>query len=197
MRLIGLCGRSGSGKGMFCNTALENGFVVIDCDKVYREMVSHPSECLLEIADNFGAEVIKDNALDRRYLASIVFSDPEKLKLLNTITHKYITAEVQNIISGLPDSEIVVLDAPTLFESGMNEICDLIIGVVAPDSLCISRIMARDNITEADAISRLSNQLPVEKIIEYSDCLLYNDSTLTDFKNDSLALVNDIKEGSV
>ena len=197
MRLIGLCGRSGSGKGMFCKTAEENGFFVIDCDKVYKDLVSYPSECLLEIAENFGKEVIKDGALDRRYLAPIVFSDSEKLDLLNKITHKYITSEVHKIISEVPEDSFVVLDAPTLFESGMNESCDLIIGVVASDELCISRIVARDNISVQEAEARLSKQLTVEKIIEYSDCVIYNDSTPEDMKNASLSLVNDVKEGSV
>ncbi len=197
MRLIGLCGRSGSGKGMFCKTAEENGFHVIDCDKVYKELVSYPSECLLEIAESFGNEVIKDGALDRRYLAPIVFSDSDKLNLLNNITHKYITSEVNKIIASLPEDSFVVIDAPTLFESGLNECCDLIIGVIASDELCISRITARDNISIKEAESRLSKQITVESIVENSDCLIYNTSTPEDMKAASLSLVNDIKEGSV
>lgn len=197
MRLIGLCGRSGSGKGMFCKTAVEHGFSVIDCDAVYKDLVSHPSPCLLEIADNFGPEVINNNSLNRRYLAPIVFSDCEKLKLLNSITHKYITEEVQKIISSLPEAAIVILDAPALFESGMDELCDLIIGIIAPEEHCADRIVARDNISRNEALARLSKQLSIETIIEKSDRLIYNNSSLADFNKSSLLLINEIKEGSV
>lgn len=197
MRLVGLCGRSGSGKGMFSKIAAEQGCAVIDCDAIYKDLVSYPSDCLLEIAENFGREVIKDDSLNRRYLAPIVFSDSEKLSLLNSITHKYVTAEADKILSALPDDSVAVIDAPALFESGINERCDIIVGVVASDDICASRIVARDNISVDEAYARLSKQLPIEKIVEYSDCVIYNDSTLDDMKTASLALVKDIKEGRV
>lgn len=197
MRLIGLCGRSGSGKGVFCELALQNGFKVIDCDAVYKDLVSYLSPCLLEIKSAFGDETVKNNSLDRRYLAPIVFSDPEKLKLLNKITHKYITEEVQKILSSMPEDALVILDAPALFESGMDELCDLIVGIIAPDELCISRIVARDNISREEATMRLSKQLSAESLIERSDCLVYNDSSLDGFSDGALLLLNKIREGSV
>lgn len=197
MRLIGLCGRSGSGKGVFSATAIENGLKVIDCDAVYKELVSRPSECLLEIADAFGNEVIKDNSLNRRYLAPIVFSDKEKLKLLNDITHKHIIAEVKNIISQYDDKDIVVIDAPTLFESGLDNMCDLIIGIITPDELSVARIVARDGIGESEARSRLSNQPAIDFIIENSDCIIYNDTSLDAFVDASQELIDNIKENVI
>ncbi len=194
MRLIGLCGRSGSGKGLFSSVAAKNGLKVIDCDAVYKELVSKPSDCLLEIASYFGKEVIKDNALDRRYLAPIVFSDKEKLDVLNEITHKHIIAEVENILSQYDENDIVVIDAPTLFESGIDAMCDLIVGIIAPNSICISRITTRDGISEEEARSRLSNQPAIDFIAENSDCIIYNDSSLEAFENAVLELVDNIKE---
>ncbi len=195
MRLIGLCGRSGSGKGCFSEIARQNGFYVIDCDAVYKELVSRPSLCLNELAEAFGKEIIKDNALDRRTLAPIVFSDKEKLKLLNKITHKHIREEVVNIISSKDDNTIFIIDAPTLFESGIDSMCELIIGILAPDSVCASRIVNRDKISETDAMARLNNQLSQEELIENCDYIIYNDSTLDDFSNSALDLLNKIKEG--
>ncbi|MBO5869340.1 MAG: dephospho-CoA kinase [Clostridia bacterium] len=194
MRLIGLCGRSGSGKGLFSSVASKNGFKVIDCDAVYKELVSKPSDCLLEIADNFGIEVIKDNALNRRYLAPIVFADKEKLNLLNEITHKHIIVEVQRILSQYDENEIVVIDAPTLFESGIDSMCDLIVGIIAPDDVCIERITARDGITEEEARSRLSNQPTIDFIAENSDCIIYNDSSIETFEKAILDLIENVKE---
>ena len=113
MRVIGLCGRSGSGKGVFSAVALEKGMTVIDCDAIYREMVSHPSECLSEIETEFGKEVIKNASLDRRALSKIVFADKEKLNRLNEITHKYVLAEIERIIELLPDDSTMGFRNPT------------------------------------------------------------------------------------
>lgn len=196
MRVIGLCGRSGSGKSQLCKIAMKHGIKVVDCDKVYRELVSYKSDCLLEIAEHFGNDVIKNSALDRRYLAPIVFSDQNKLNLLNKITHKHITAEIKNIFSNFSNSDIVILDAPTLFESGLNSICDFIIAVVADDSVAIQRIVKRDNISEAEAIARLSNQKTISFFDENCDCVIHNNSTLEDFEKEAEKLIRRMKEAT-
>ncbi len=183
MRLIGICGRSGCGKSVFCDIAREKGFLVIDCDKVYKEMVSRPSECLNELERAFGNEIIADNSLNRRVLADIVFSNPEKLSLLNEITHKHIIKRVDEIISECPDESTILLDAPTLFESGISDRCDKIVAITASDEVCISRIMSRDNITEDKAKQRLANQKSAEFLIENCDIIIYNETSLQDFKN--------------
>lgn len=197
MRIIGLCGRSGSGKGVFSAVATENGILVIDCDAVYKEMVSRPTECLKEIESEFGASMIKNNALDRSALAQIVFSNPEKLKKLNTITHKYILEEVRNIIAESPENATILIDAPTMFESGCDSLCDILIGVISSDSDCISRIIKRDGISENDAISRLKNQYSNDFIKENCDILIYNESTITDFENDARMLIQDILDDKI
>lgn len=194
MRVIGLCGRSGSGKGVFCDTARTLGLKVIDCDAVYKELVSRPSECLLEIANHFGDEVIKDGALDRRYLAPIVFSDKEKLTLLNNITHKHILNEVFSIINSCNDSDTVLLDAPTLFESGLDARCDRIVAIIAPDEQSVSRIVIRDGISEEEARKRLSNQPTIDFLVENSDVVVYNDSSLENFKNASCDAIKTLTE---
>jgi dephospho-CoA kinase len=195
MRLIGLCGRSGSGKGVFSSIAAKNGIFVIDCDAVYKELVSKPTALLLELGKEFGNEIINNGALNRRILAPIVFNDKEKLSILNKISHKHIRAEIEKIITSLPEETVVLLDAPTLFESGIDEMCDLIIGIVASDEICVSRIVKRDNITEEEAKLRLANQYSLEFIIDNCDCIIYNDQTLCDFELSSLETVNNIKEG--
>lgn len=197
MRIIGLCGRSGSGKGIFSSVASKHGIKVIDCDAVYKDMVSRPTDCLKEIETEFGSSVINNNSLDRRTLAKIVFSDPEKLEKLNEITHKYILSEVGNIITSSPDDSVILIDAPTMFESGCDALCDVLVGVIASDNDCISRIMQRDGISETDAKSRLDNQYTNDFIKDNCDVLIYNESTLTDFENDSDALIQDIIKNTI
>lgn len=193
MRIIGLCGRSGSGKGSFCKIAAKNGIKVIDCDVVYKELVSKPSECLFEIAKHFGSDAIKDQSLNREYLAEIVFSDKSKLILLNKITHKYIRAEVNKILADANDDDIIILDAPTLFESGIDEICDTVIGILASDTACAERITLRDGISTEKALSRLSNQLTNDFIIEHSDIVVYNESSLTELEKASESVIASLR----
>lgn len=197
MRLIGLCGRSGSGKSLFSTLAQARGLTVIDCDAIYKNLVSYRSQCLIDIESAFGREVIENNSLNRRALAPIVFSNKAKLELLNSITHKHILAEIENILLNADEKSIVILDAPTLFESGLNEKCQEIIAIVAPDELCVSRIISRDGIDRDSAVSRLSNQKPTEFYIENCDIIIYNDTTEEDYKNASLQVIKSLKEGSL
>lgn len=194
MRLIGLCGRSGSGKSSFCSVAKECGLTVIDCDAVYKELVSKPTECLKEIGENFGNEYIKDGYLDRKALAKIVFSDREKLTCLNAVTHKHIRIEIDRILKALPDDSTVILDAPTLFESGIDQICEHIVSVIATDEFCKARIIARDRISEEQALSRLSNQPKNDFLIEHSDTVIYNDTTFEAFLEASRDIALALKE---
>ena len=194
MRLIGLCGRSGSGKSSFCKLALELGFKVIDCDLVYNELVSKRTPCLDELEVNFGKTVIENDSLNRKKLAPIVFSDREKLELLNKITHKHISNRVFEILAEYGENAFVILDAPTLFESGLDNQCESVIGIIAPDELCISRIIKRDGITEQQAASRLSNQLTNDFIIEHSDYIVYNETTQEAFREASQGLLVSLKE---
>ena len=197
MRLIGLCGRSGSGKGEFAAVAKQKGITVIDCDKLYASLVSHPTKCLAEIEKAFGSESVRDGALNRAYMAPLVFSDAKSLARLNRISHKHVKAEIAKVISSLPEDTTVLLDAPTLFESGLDSRCDLIIGVVAPYEQCVRRITVRDNISGSAAKSRLNSQVSDDFIIENCDTILYNDSSLESFISASSALVDDILRGTI
>ncbi len=192
MRLIGVCGRSGCGKSVFCEMAQQKGFVVIDCDKVYRELVSKPTQCLKELEEAFGSDIIENNSLNRKKLANIVFNSAEKLQLLNEITHKHIINRVDEILSECKEDSSVLLDAPTLFESGIAERCELIIGITASDEICVSRIRERDNLTEPQAKQRLSNQKSIEFLAENCDIIIYNETSWDDFKTASEEVLKEL-----
>ena len=116
----------------------------LDADLVARTVVEKGKPCLLELVDYFGKEILFcDGTLDRKKLGLIAFSDKEKLEALNKITHKYINEYVNAWISEkkFELKKAVVIDAPTLFESGEDKICDTTVAVISDDKERIRRVL--------------------------------------------------------
>ena len=181
MKVIGLCGGSGSGKGTVALIFAVLGIPSIDTDSVYHELTSEKSECLEALQNAFGKEIISENgALNRRILASIVFNSEDadkKRELLNEISHSYILAETRRRLAAYRDSGVkaAIVDAPLLFESGFDGECDLVIAVVAPRELRIDRIMRRDGINRARAEERIRSQISDGELECRSDFTIVND----------------------
>ncbi|MDE6666257.1 MAG: dephospho-CoA kinase, partial [Ruminococcus sp.] len=128
--IVGLTGQTGAGKSTVSKVFASNGFAVINADIVARKVVEKGTKCLAEIEEFFGNDVIDhDGNLDRKKLAGIVFSDKAKLETLNTITYPYITGEILRQINEFAerDEKLILLDAPTLFESMADYFCEIII----------------------------------------------------------------------
>ena len=161
MIVIGLTGATGAGKGYFGKVAKEKyGLVHIDTDKTARFVVESGKPCLEEIRAYFGDGVNnEDGSLNRKALGSIVFTDSEKLKKLNELTHHYITAEVKAIIeeSKKNGEKAVIIDAPLLFESAEDKLCDVTVGIIADTDIRKARIMCRDGISEEMADNRINS----------------------------------------
>jgi len=201
MKIIGLCGGSGSGKGTVAKLMSSFGIPFVNADEVYHELTSTLSECLIEIKDAFGDSVVKNGALDRAALRSIVMSDSEdktRLKLLNSITHKHVLRKMREIAVEYDKQgfEYVVFDAPLLFESGLNLDCFVIICVVADKNIRIERIMKRDGITSTDAIKRIESQLSDEWLILNSDYVIVNDKGTNELSLEVQKIITDIKNKS-
>ena len=172
MVVIGLTGGSGSGKSTIANLMRQRGINVIDADQIGRVVVEKGRPALVEIIEEFGEGVLQsDGTLDRKKLASIVFTDREQLKKLNKITHKYITAIVKEELAACK-ADISVIDAAVLKESGILDMCDYVIAVTADRELRIERIIARDGITREAALNRISSQEPDAKYIQYADLVI-------------------------
>ena len=164
MMIIGLCGSSGSGKGYVCNKFADFGIGFIDTDKVYRETVLVNQKCVEELTNTFGVDILEDGRVSKKRLASIVFEGEDaknKLNYLNEITHKYIRIETELLIRDFEKNGYfaVLIDAPVLFESSFDKMCDVTICVTAPYEEKIARIMKRDGISKEKAVARLNSQL--------------------------------------
>ena len=182
MKVIGLCGGSGAGKGTVCSIFNDFGIKNIDTDKVYHSLISTDSECTIELISAFGNSIYSNPGIDRKALANIVFSSPEKLNLLNKITHKHILASVRRFISECEDAPAVIVDAPLLFESGFDKECDLTVCVIADDDVRIKRITARDCISVEKAKARINSQIPNSALIKKCNYAIENNSTESELR---------------
>ena len=180
MVTIGLTGPSGAGKGAVGEILRQHGFVVIDSDEVYHKIISKPGDCVTELANTFGVEIIcGDGSLNRAALAKIVFEEGNghKLNALNEITHKYVVREIREMIVSLRCAmpAACVIDAPLLFEAGLEKDCAFTIAVLANKYTRAERIAIRDKITREQALARISAQKADEFYISQSNYVIYND----------------------
>ena len=179
MQLIGLTGPSGAGKSTVAAHFAELGLPVLDADKIYRELLLPPSECLDELSQYFGKEILQnDGTLNRRRLASRVFADKSELEALNRIAHRHVMQEVHCRLQNLRNAgaTAAILDAPQLFESGANKDCSAVVSVLADAELRLGRILARDGISREEALGRMQSQRSDRFFMEHSDYVIENNS---------------------
>ncbi len=155
--VVGLTGQSGAGKTTISDAFRENGFEIINCDKVAREVTQAGNECCKELAKLFPSCFDDGFALDRRKLGEIVFSDKARLQMLNDTIYPFINKLIDEKINAT-ESEFVLLDAPTLFEAGADKLCSVIVSVVADFGIRLERITKRDGISAELAKKRFSSQ---------------------------------------
>ena len=198
MKVIGLCGGSGSGKGTACDIFREYNIPSVDTDAVYREITAIPGPCLNALKSEFGSEIITDEGgLNRKALAAIVFSGEDstyKLSRLNEITHRFILDETRRRLEGFRQNGSIaaLVDAPVLFESGFDEECDIVVCVIADNETRIQRIIARDGITRQQAEDRISSQLSNEELISRSDFVIYNNSDIDSLRSEVSSFLTQI-----
>jgi len=175
--IIGLTGSSGAGKSAVGKIFKNKGFFILDYDKLTYEVYQKGEPCLDELTHHFGNDILdKSGNLIRKKLGNIVFSDNEKLNLLNSVVMKHILKKSEIIINENKNKNII-LDAPLLFEAGLEKICDKIIAVIADPETQITRIMERDGIGYDIAKGRLDSQHTNEFFEKNCDyCILNNGS---------------------
>ena len=176
-KVIGLTGGIGSGKTTIASFFESLGVPVYNAD-YEAEKISQNPEVVHEIQVSFGSQVFENGKLNRGKLAEIVFSDTEKLKLLNSILHPAVRNHFQNWIAKYSESQYVIKEAAILFETGSYKECDILITVVAPMGDRITRVMQRDKITREDVVKRMNNQWTDDRKIEKSHYVIENSSLM-------------------
>lgn len=189
MRILGITGGSGGGKTTVLRQAEKRGALILDCDEIYHELLKTNPQMLKEIEDHFPGTV-ECGVLARKKLGRFVFDDPEALKTLNAITHRYVEDEVQQRLQE-SSAPFAVIDAIALLESGLDRLCDATIAVSAPMEKRIIRLMAREGISEDYARARIQAQKPDSYYEAHCTHTIYNDySTLAAFREASDRLLD-------
>lgn len=182
-----LTGTIGSGKSTAAKIFASLGAVVVDADVLAREVVEPGSEGLKLISQTFGAEfLLPDGSLDRKKMGTLVFSEPDARRKLESIVHPMIRKKFLEQLGDFDHrfskepSKLFLYVVPLFFESN-NTYAEIekIICVSAAPEICISRIMSRDNISKEQAMARLSTQLPIAIKESKSDYVIRNDSSLS------------------
>ena len=181
--IIGITGGTGCGKTTALDAISQLGGMVIDCDKVYHDLLTTDQDLLCAIEGRFPGTV-QAGILDRKKLGSIVFSDSAALSDLNAITHSAVKAQVCRM---LKSDRLTAIDAIELFDGGLAELCQVTVAIIAPEEARIPRLMERDHITREAALQRIRAQKPESYFREKCDYILENDGNLAAFQEKCLA----------
>ena len=179
MIVIGLTGPTGAGKTTALAALAGLGFEIVDCDKLYYQLLARDGALRNALEAAFGPVFLPDGNLDRRRLAARVFGDPEELARLNALVYPAMSAAVEQKIRNCSQKRLAI-DAVNLVESGMGELCSATVAVTAPPAVRLRRIMARDGLSEEQARARIAAQKADAWYREHCTLLLENEAEDTE-----------------
>jgi dephospho-CoA kinase len=183
MLKVGLTGGIGAGKSEVSRLLVEHGAVLIDADRIAREVVAPGTPGLAAVVEAFGEDVLaEDGGLDRPKLGSIVFADPDRLAVLNSIVHPLVGARSRELESAAAQDAVVVHDVPLLAENALAPLYDLVVVVDASPETQLDRLVRLRGMTEEDARARMAAQSTREKRLEIADVVIDNDVPLADLE---------------
>lgn len=180
-RIIGLTGGIGSGKTMVAKHMASLGIPVYIADDEAKKLMDS-KEVIGEVTDAFGGDILENGKINREKLAQIVFDNPEKLKLLNSIVHPKVKKHFDSWVDQHKNSPFVVKEAAILFETGSDKYCDAVITVTAPLEIRIQRVMERDQTDREAILKRIQSQWTDEQRIAKSTYVIHNISVKETFK---------------
>ncbi len=181
MTVIGLCGNIASGKSLAAAIMSEWGAKVIDTDRISREVVEIGQPAYIDIVKSFGSDYLEaDGSIDRRKLASLVFTDENSRQQLNQITHPRIREQalLRIVEAKSKGTKVVVLEVPLLIEAGFDDLVDQIWLVRANKQRIYQRIIKRDQISMKAATARLASQMTAKEQSTYADIIIENNGNI-------------------
>ena len=195
--VIGLTGGIASGKSTISSILKAVGWPVIDADLIARQIVMPGSKGLEQIVNRFGPQMLNsDGTLDRKKLGKTVFDDPKKLSDLDKIEHPLIQEAIDSQLDEFKKQHlpVVVLDVPLLFETGMDEECDLTVLAVVDQATQLKRLVKRDQISKMDAVKKISSQMSLKEKMQRADVIIDNNGTLEQTRSQVAELVDRVSQ---
>ena len=189
--VLGLTGFSGAGKSTVAALLTEYGYYHLDCDRIVHQEVYRDPIVLAAISAVFGADTVTAEGIDRTTLRKRTMGDPKALDLLNQTVMPFIRSAIEEHLDAHKD-EKTILDAPLLFEYGLDRRCTYTLSVLSDRKTALARIMQRDGIKREEAQKRLDSQPPASFYEERSDFVLYNDLPTHELKARVEQIVNQI-----
>ncbi|MEU7277820.1 dephospho-CoA kinase [Streptomyces sp. NPDC045431] len=179
MLRVGLTGGIGAGKSEVSRLLVSYGAVLIDSDKIAREVVEPGTPGLAAVVEAFGPEILTpEGTLDRPRLGSIVFADPDRLATLNAIVHPVVRARSAELEAAAGQDAVVIHDVPLLTENGLAPLYDLVVVVDASPATQLDRLVRLRGMTDAEARARMAAQATREQRLAIADLVIDNDGPL-------------------
>jgi dephospho-CoA kinase len=195
--VAGITGGIATGKSTVSLDLASFGAVVVDADRIAREVVRKGTPVWQDIRDRFGEGVLAtDGELDREAMGSLIFSDPAKKGLLNSIVHPAVYREMDLRIEEAKasgDGTVVICDVPLLIETGMYKGFKEVILVYVPEAVQIERLMARDRIAREQALLKVRSQMPIEEKKRYATMVIDNSGSLDETTEQALSVYRRLK----
>lgn len=186
MKILGLTGNTGSGKTTVSAMLSVMGACIIDADKIAYEVMLRGNPAYDEVVSLFGEDILdKSLEINRKTLASIVFTNKDKLTLLSEAVHKHvikITKDVIDFASKKNKNSFIVIDAPLLIEANMHRMCDEVWLIYADEQTRIKRVIHRDVITIDQALERINSQTEYQELQQYATRVIYNTDNIDNLK---------------
>ncbi|MEP6944370.1 MAG: dephospho-CoA kinase [Acidobacteriota bacterium] len=201
MLTVGLTGSIAVGKSYVCSVLREAGVLVLDADLTARDVVANGTSGLKEIIDQFGQEILDSGGhLDRKKLASIVFGDSAKLRILNSIVHPRVFIAqndwLREIAAGGLHS-MAVVDAALMIESGGYKRFDKIIVVWCEPIIQLRRLMLRDDLDKAEAEKRIAAQMTQDRKKSFADFLIDTSHGFVDTSRQTIGVLEKLRVQAV
>jgi dephospho-CoA kinase len=199
MKIVGVTGGIASGKSTVAKMFAEKGAFVIDADKIAREITKVGTPVYDAIVKHFGDGILdSDKTINRRELGKIVFSNPEKLSILNRLTHGPIILEIKNKLREfkhtISPEQVVVIDVALLIDSGLEYIMDLIVVVTTSEENQIERLKSQ-GFSSDEAINRIRAQMPPKERLVFADFVIENNGTLNELREKVQGLWGKVMKG--
>lgn len=193
IRVIGLTGPSGSGKTEVADVFKRNGYVIIDADKLAREVIEY-EEVRRKIRETFGDYVFENESINRKKLAEVAFKNNENEIRLNEIMHPSILKKAKETIrESIDDGKTDILfDAPLLLESGADQFCTVVVAVISDYEKRKERIIKRDNLSDLEAQERINIQKPDDFYTDRAEYVIYNNGSINKLKEEAEKLLEKV-----